>query len=139
MSSFLRWLERFENPAANFILATKMHTVLREILKLLAIPKDDELKFRDCVTELAAKWNSIPGVASLPHYRLCPQHQTRKCHQRPQHRRTGLTSEAVATSDPASLPDPFVPSDSTMQRSFIDLTADDSETDLVSSSITRPF
>jgi hypothetical protein len=139
MSSFLGWLERFENPAANFILATKMHTVLRKILKLPAIPKDDELEFRDCVTELAAKWNSIPDVVSLPYYRPCPQHQTRKCHQRPQQHRTGLTSEAVATSDPASLPDPPVPSDSAVQRSFIDLKADDSETDLVSSPSTRPF
>ena len=57
MSDFLGKLETYPDLEVAIIRKTKIHKVLKGIVKLQSIPKEDEFQFRQRSTELLAKWN----------------------------------------------------------------------------------
>ena len=57
MSDFLAKLETFPDLEVSIIRATKINKVLKAILKLEAIPKEEEFKFKPRSHALLEKWN----------------------------------------------------------------------------------
>lgn len=69
MSDFLAKLETFPDLEVSIIRNTKINKVLKAILKLEAIPKEDEFKFKTRSQSLLDKWNKIlaaDGATSAP-------------------------------------------------------------------------
>lgn len=58
MSDFLSGLETFADLEGSIIRTTKIHKVLRAIIKLQSIPLDEEFHFKDRSMELLEKWNN---------------------------------------------------------------------------------
>lgn len=63
MSEFLGKLETFPDLESDIIKATKINKVLKAMLKLDSIPKDDEFKFTPRSKALLDKWTKILNVA----------------------------------------------------------------------------
>lgn len=59
MSEFLRELENFPDLEGSIIRATKIHKVLKAMIKLPSIPLDEEYEFKSRSHDLLAKWNDI--------------------------------------------------------------------------------
>ena len=57
MSDFLTELEAYPDLESNIIRTTKIHKVLKQMIKLDNIPLEEEFKFRDRSSKLLAKWN----------------------------------------------------------------------------------
>ena len=57
MSDFLSELETYPDLEGSIIRTTKIHKVLRQMLKLPSIPLDDEFHFKTRSVDLLAKWN----------------------------------------------------------------------------------
>jgi len=57
MADHFNQLEEYTDLEPSIIRETKIHKVLKAILKLNSIPKDEEFKFKQRSTELLAKWN----------------------------------------------------------------------------------
>lgn len=64
MSDFLKELESYPDLEGSIIRATKIHKVLKAMIKLTSIPLDEEFHFRDRAHALLQKWNEI--LASDP-------------------------------------------------------------------------
>lgn len=64
MSEYLKQLEAHEDLEAEIIKKTKVHKVLRAIVKLNTIPKEEEFDFKRRSNELLGKWN--PALAADP-------------------------------------------------------------------------
>ena len=56
MSDYLRQLEAHQDLEAEVIKKTKVHKVLKAIIKLSSIPKEDEHQFKKRSNELLTKW-----------------------------------------------------------------------------------
>ena len=59
MSEFLGELEAFPDLEGSIIRATKIHKVLKAMIKLPSIPLDEEYEFKSRSHDLLAKWNEI--------------------------------------------------------------------------------
>ena len=59
MSSFLSKLETYPDLEGSIIRATKIHKVLKAMLRLASIPKDEEFSFKKRSMDLLSKWNKI--------------------------------------------------------------------------------
>ena len=59
MSEFLSELEGYPDLEGSIIRATKIHKVLKAMIKLTSIPLDEEFHFRERSVDLLAKWNEI--------------------------------------------------------------------------------
>ena len=59
MSDYLKELEGYPDLDGSIIRATKIHKVLKAMLKLPSIPLDDEFKFTTRSHELLKKWTEI--------------------------------------------------------------------------------
>ncbi len=57
MSDFLGELETYPDLEGSIIRTTKIHKVLRQMLKLPSIPLDEEFHFKTRSVDLLAKWN----------------------------------------------------------------------------------
>ena len=57
MSDFLGELETYPDLEGSIIRTTKIHKVLRQMLKLPSIPLDEEFHFKARSVDLLAKWN----------------------------------------------------------------------------------
>lgn len=57
MSDFLHELEEYPDLEGSIIRVTKIHKVLKQILKLNVIPLEQEFHFKDRSRDLLAKWN----------------------------------------------------------------------------------
>ena len=57
MSDFVDKLETFPDLEGSIIRQTKIHKVLKQMMKLPSIPKDEEYQFKKRAHELLAKWN----------------------------------------------------------------------------------
>jgi hypothetical protein len=57
MSGYLAKLENHPDLEGDIIKATKIHKVLRAMIKLASIPKDEVHNFKKRSTELLQKWN----------------------------------------------------------------------------------
>lgn len=69
MSDFVSTLESFTDLAVSIIRATKINKVLKAILKLENIPKEDEFQFKARSQALLDKWNKLltaEGAAGAP-------------------------------------------------------------------------
>ena len=61
MSDYLSELETHHDLEGAIIRATKIHKVLKAMMKLPSIPLDEEYKFKDRSHALLQKWNEILG------------------------------------------------------------------------------
>lgn len=57
MAEFFGQLEKYDNLEPSIIRTTKIHKVLKAIVKLASIPKDEELGFKTRSAELLEIWN----------------------------------------------------------------------------------
>lgn len=61
MSSYVKKLENYGDLEVSIIKATKINKVLKALIKLNTIPKDEEFKFRERSMEMLKKWNKLLG------------------------------------------------------------------------------
>lgn len=66
MSNYIKKLEVYADLEVAIIRATKINKVLKAIVKLNTIPKDEEYHFRKRSVELLGKWNKILGTDAEP-------------------------------------------------------------------------
>lgn len=66
MSEYLKQLEAHEDLEAEVIKKTKVHKVLRAIMKLESIPMEEEFSFKKRSTELLAKWSGALASDTEP-------------------------------------------------------------------------
>jgi hypothetical protein len=59
MSEFISKLETYADLEVSIIRTTKINKVLKAIIKLSSIPKDEDFNFKKRSHELLAKWNKI--------------------------------------------------------------------------------
>lgn len=59
MSDFLSKLESYPDLEGSIIRATKIHKVLKAMIKLTSIPRDEDYNFKKRSHELLSKWNKI--------------------------------------------------------------------------------
>lgn len=59
MSSFLSKLETYPDLEGSIIRATKIHKVLKAMIRLTSIPKDEEYNFKKRSHDLLQKWQKI--------------------------------------------------------------------------------
>ncbi|KAL2824465.1 hypothetical protein BDW59DRAFT_85208 [Aspergillus cavernicola] len=59
MSSYLTKLEKIEDLEVSIIRETKIHKVLRMIIKLPSIPRDEEFQFRKRALDILSKWKNV--------------------------------------------------------------------------------
>lgn len=59
MSDFLHELEAYPDLESSIIRSTKIHKVLKAMIKLPSIPLDEEYHFKDRSVALLGKWNEI--------------------------------------------------------------------------------
>jgi hypothetical protein len=64
MSEYLKQLEAHDDLEAEVIKKTKVHKVLKNILKLESIPKEAEYQFKQRSNDLLHKWNGSLGAES---------------------------------------------------------------------------
>lgn len=57
MSEYLKELEKFGDLEADIIRKTKVHKVLKAIIKLEGIPKEEEYTFKQRSSDLLGKWS----------------------------------------------------------------------------------
>lgn len=62
MSNYIKKLENYEDLEVSIIRETKINKVLKALVKLNAIPRDEEFNFRKRSVELLGKWNKILGA-----------------------------------------------------------------------------
>ena len=62
MSTYLAKLESYPELEASIIRATKIHKVLKAMIKLNSIPKDEEFNFKNRSMVLLKKWNDVLAV-----------------------------------------------------------------------------
>ena len=63
MSGFVKKLENYEDLEVSIIRATKINKVLKALVKLNSIPRDEEFNFRKRSVDLLGKWNEIIRLA----------------------------------------------------------------------------
>jgi len=63
MSNFIKKLEAYGDLEVSIIRSTKINKVLKALIKLNTIPKDEEYNFRGRSVELISKWNKLLGSA----------------------------------------------------------------------------
>ena len=66
MSNFIKKLEEYGDLEVSIIRTTKINKVLKALIKLDSIPKDEEFQFRHRSHELLSKWNSLLGTEPAP-------------------------------------------------------------------------
>lgn len=66
MSDFITKLEGFPDLEVSIIKATKINKVLKAILKLENIPKEEEFQFKPRSQVLLDKWNKLLAVEGTP-------------------------------------------------------------------------
>lgn len=62
MSDYMKQLEVLDNLEGDIIKETKVHKVLKNILKLDRIPRDEELSIKKRSQDLLTRWNSVLNV-----------------------------------------------------------------------------
>ena len=66
MSGHFENLEQYANLEASIIRTTKINKVLKGIVKLNSIPKDEEFNFKKRSTELLSQWNKVLNAEEGP-------------------------------------------------------------------------
>jgi hypothetical protein len=66
MSDYITKLEGFPDLEVSIIRATKINKVLKAILKLESIPKEEEFRFKPRSQDLLEKWNKLLASGDAP-------------------------------------------------------------------------
>jgi hypothetical protein len=66
MSDYLKQLEAHDDLEAEVIKKTKVHKVLKAIIKLNSIPKEDEYSFKQRSSDLLTKWGGALAADAEP-------------------------------------------------------------------------
>jgi hypothetical protein len=66
MSGLFTKLEKINDLEVSIIRETKIHKVLRMIIKLPNIPRDEEFNFRKRALDILSKWSSVMDDRSTP-------------------------------------------------------------------------
>lgn len=66
MSGYLQDLEAHDDLEAEIIKKTKVHKVLKAIMKLETIPREDDYKFKQRSNDLLAKWSIALAIENDP-------------------------------------------------------------------------
>ncbi len=64
MSNYIKKLENYEDLEVSIIRATKINKVLKALVKLNTIPRDEEFNFRKRSVDMLGRWNRILGADS---------------------------------------------------------------------------
>ena len=64
MSNYIKKLENYEDLEVSIIRATKINKVLKALVKLNTIPRDEEFNFRKRSVDMLGRWNKILGADS---------------------------------------------------------------------------
>lgn len=64
MSNFITKLENYGDLEVSIIRSTKINKVLKALIKLNTIPKDEEFNFKSRSVELLGRWNKALGAES---------------------------------------------------------------------------
>jgi hypothetical protein len=64
MSNFITKLENYGDLEVSIIRSTKINKVLKALIKLNTIPKDEEFNFKSRSVDLLGKWNKALGADS---------------------------------------------------------------------------
>lgn len=65
MSTFIKKLEGYADLEVSIIRNTKINKVLKALIKLTTIPRDEEFEFRKRSLELLSQWNKILGAEPI--------------------------------------------------------------------------
>ncbi|KAL2869989.1 PWWP domain protein [Aspergillus lucknowensis] len=109
MSGYLTKLEKIEDLEVSIIRETKIHKVLRMIIKLPSIPRDEEFQFRKRALDILSKWKNV-----LDSDRATPAQEKEK-DEKPKangvHKETSAETPAKTEKDESKLetPDQDVP------------------------------
>ena len=66
MAEYITLLENFSDLEVSIIRATKINKVLKAILKLDSIPREEEFKFKPRSESLLSKWNKLLAADAAP-------------------------------------------------------------------------
>jgi hypothetical protein len=66
MSDYITMLENFSGLEVSIIRATKINKVLKAILKLDSVPREEEFKFKSRSQKLLEKWNKLMAGETAP-------------------------------------------------------------------------
>lgn len=66
MAEYITLLENFSDLEVSIIRATKINKVLKAILKLESIPREEEFKFKARSESLLGKWNKLLAADASP-------------------------------------------------------------------------
>ena len=99
MSGYLTKLETYPDLEGSIIRATKIHKVLKAMIRLQSIPQDDEYTFKKRSIDLLSKWNKI--LAEDPSGNTADKDDD-KTDDKPETNGTGKTEDEDTTkSEPA--------------------------------------
>jgi len=96
MSDYLKQLEAHEDLEADVIKKTKVHKVLKAIIKLNSIPKEEEHNFKQRSNDLLTKWQSALSAD--------PEHATPPAAPLAAAATNGATNGVKLEEDPKSEP-----------------------------------
>jgi len=65
MSTFIKKLEGYADLEVSIIRTTKINKVLKALIKLTTIPRDEEFQFRKRSLDLLSQWNKILGAEPM--------------------------------------------------------------------------
>ena len=102
MSGYLSKLETFPDLEGSIIRATKIHKVLKAMIRLQSIPKDDEFTFKKRSIDLLSKWNKI--LADDPSGAAAGDKDDDKNDDKPETNGAGKDSIADATKSDSAEP-----------------------------------
>jgi hypothetical protein len=72
MSNFITKLENYGDLEVSIIRSTKINKVLKALIKLNTIPKDEEFNFKGRSVDLLGRWNKALGAESTADYHAGP-------------------------------------------------------------------
>ncbi|PTU23844.1 hypothetical protein P175DRAFT_0505630 [Aspergillus ochraceoroseus IBT 24754] len=107
MSGFLTKLENIEDLEVSIIRSTKIHKVLRMIIKLPSIPRDEEFQFRKRALDILSKWKNV-----LDSDIVTPAAEDKDKEDKP--KANGVHKEGSAEKEEESKPEPAEPQDEPM-------------------------
>jgi hypothetical protein len=106
MNTYFKQLEEAENLGAEVIKQTKIHKVLRAILKLSSIPREDEFHFKKRSNDLLQAWTGALAAESA-NEAAAPAEPTTTNGVKHEEDKTEATSPADTTKTKPTEAEPF--------------------------------
>jgi len=80
MSNFITKLENYGDLEVSIIRSTKINKVLKALIKLNTIPKDEDFNFKSRSVELLGRWNKALGADSTADDNAAPSGMDKEDH-----------------------------------------------------------